>query len=102
MQNMKNVFIEGIQGMGKTTLLNSISAAVPEFYVCREGDYSPIDLAWCSWMSKEEYEAVLKCYRPIQNEIRKNTVQEQEHFIVSYSDTYNRGMELLDDTLEKV
>lgn len=40
MQNMKNVFIEGIQGMGKTTLLNSISAAVPEFYVCREGDYS--------------------------------------------------------------
>lgn len=85
MQNMKNVFIEGIQGMGKTTLLNSISAAVPEFYVCREGDYSPIDLAWCSWMSKEEYEAVLKCYRPIQNEIRKNTVQEQEHFIVSYT-----------------
>lgn len=85
MQNMKNVFIEGIQGMGKTTLLNSISAAVPEFYVCREGDYSPIDLAWCSWMSKEEYEAVLKCYRPIQNEIRKNTVQEQEHFIVTYT-----------------
>ncbi len=42
---MKNVFIEGIQGMGKSTLLNRINSAVPEFHVCREGDYSPIELA---------------------------------------------------------
>ena len=83
--NMQNVFIEGIQGMGKSTLLNSLSTAIPEFQVCREGDYSPIDLAWCTWMTKEEYEAVLELYEPIRDEIIKNTVQEQDHFIISYT-----------------
>lgn len=82
---MKIVFVEGIQGMGKSTLINSIYTALPEFHICREGDYSPIDLAWCTWMSKEEYEAVLKRYESIRDEIIKNTVKEQEHHIVSYT-----------------
>ena len=82
---MKNVFIEGIQGMGKSTLLNNILTAIPKLHVCREGDYSPVELAWCTWMSKEEYEEVLKHYQTLQDEIRKNTVQEHEHFIVSYT-----------------
>lgn len=82
---MKNVFIEGIQGMGKSTLMNRISSAVPEFHICREGDYSPIDLAWCTWMSKEEYEAVLERYSEIREEIVKNMVQEKGHYIVSYT-----------------
>lgn len=85
MQIMKNVFIEGIQGSGKSTLLNSIFNAAPEFHVCREGDYSPIDLAWCTWMSKEEYEAVLTRYKQIQDEIIRNTVQEQGHYIITYT-----------------
>lgn len=82
---MKNIFIEGIQGMGKSTLVNSLFSAIPELHVCREGDYSPVDLAWCTWMSKEEYEAVLKRYEPIRDEIIKNTVQDQNHFVVSYT-----------------
>lgn len=82
---MKNIFIEGIQGMGKSTLVNGIFNAIPELHVCREGDYSPIDLAWCTWMSKQEYETVLNYYKPIEDELRKNTVQEQEHFVVSYT-----------------
>ena len=82
---MKNIFIEGIQGMGKSTLLNAIANAIPELHVCREGDYSPIDLAWCTWMTKAEYEQMLNHFEPIRNEIRKNTVQEQDHFIVSYT-----------------
>lgn len=82
---MKNVFIEGIQGMGKSTLVNNIFNSIPEFHVCREGDYSPIDLAWCTWMSKQEYETVLKYYEQIQDELIKNTVQEQEHFVISYT-----------------
>lgn len=82
---MKNVFIEGIQGMGKSTLVTSLSNAIPEFHVCREGDYSPIDLAWCTWMSSDDYNTVLNRYAPIRDEIIKNTVQENEHFIVSYT-----------------
>ena len=38
--------------MGKSTLVNGISTAMPELRVRREGDYCPIDLAWCTWMSK--------------------------------------------------
>lgn len=82
---MKNVFIEGIQGMGKSTLLNSICAAVPAFRVCREGDYSPVDLAWCAWLSGEEYVRVLQSFKPLHDEIIQNTVQEQDHYIVTYT-----------------
>ncbi len=82
---MRNIFVEGIQGSGKSTLVNKISKANPKLQVCREGDYSPIDLAWCAYMSKEEYEAVLEKYSLIKDDIVKNTVIEQEHYIVTYT-----------------
>ena len=70
---MKNIFVEGIQGSGKSTLINNIVKFNPELHVCREGDYSPIELAWCALMSKKEYEAVLQKYNSIRDEIIKNT-----------------------------
>ena len=82
---MKNIFVEGIQGSGKSTLVNNIYKSKPELNICREGDYCPVDLAWCAYMSKEEYEAVLKKYSPIKADIVKNTVKEQEHYIISYT-----------------
>lgn len=82
---MKNVFVEGIQGMGKSTLLNTILTTYPEIQVIREGDFSPVDLAWCTWMSKDEYEKVLNKYAPLRDEINKNTVRENNHFIISYT-----------------
>jgi len=82
---MKNIFVEGIQGAGKSTLVNRLCAAIPEITVCREGDYSPVDLAWCAWMEENEYKEVLKRYEPIRDEIVKNTVQEQEHFVIPYT-----------------
>ena len=36
---MKNIYVEGIQGMGKSTLVNHIYQEKPELHVCREGDY---------------------------------------------------------------
>lgn len=82
---MKNIFVEGIQGAGKSALVNGISKAVPGMHVCREGDYSPVDLAWCTWMSKEEYHAALERYAPIRDEIMKNTVQEQGRYVIPYT-----------------
>lgn len=82
---MKNIFVEGIQGMGKSTLVNRLAYTMPKLQVCREGDYSPVDLAWCTWMTKEEYETVLKKYALIQDEIIKRTVIDGEHYIVSYT-----------------
>ena len=82
---MKNIFIEGIQGAGKSTLVNALSSKVLKLHVCREGDYSPVELAWCTWMSKEEYDAALKRYENLKDEIIKHTAKEQEHYIVTYT-----------------
>ena len=82
---MKNIYVEGIQGMGKSTLVNRIYREFPEFQICREGDYSPIDLAWCTWMTKEEYEAVLEKYAEIRSEIEKYAVEENGHYVIAYT-----------------
>lgn len=82
---MRNIFIEGIQGQGKTTLLNRIATAVPDLKVCREGDYSPIDLAWCAWLTEDEYFMVLNKYDEIRTELLQNTVQEANHYIITYT-----------------
>ncbi len=82
---MKNIFVEGIQGMGKSTLTNRISDAYPELHTCREGDYSPVDLAWCAWMNEEEYHEMLDKYASINTDITSHTVHEGNHYIVSYT-----------------
>ncbi|MDE6675222.1 MAG: hypothetical protein K2K19_10505, partial [Acetatifactor sp.] len=78
-------FIEGLQGMGKSTLLAEIARRRPEYKVCREGDYSPVELAWCAWMDGEQYAAVLEQYSPIRKEIEVGTFREGEHYIVTYT-----------------
>lgn len=82
---MKNIFIEGIQGSGKSTLVNNISKYETSLQICREGDYSPIDLAWCALMCKQEYDVALEKYKSLQDEIIKNTVVEQEQYVVTYT-----------------
>lgn len=86
---MTNIYIEGIQGSGKSTLLNRIARSNPNLQVCREGDYSPVELAWCTWMTETEYNSVLECYSVIRDEIVKNTFKNtfkgKEYFIVTYT-----------------
>lgn len=82
---MKNIFVEGIQGTGKSTMVNHLSRLFPEARVCREGDFSPVDLAWCARMTADEYNAALRRYEPVRDEIIKNTVSEKNHFIITYT-----------------
>lgn len=42
-----NYFIEGLQGAGKSTLVQKFSERLPGYTVFREGDYSPVELTWC-------------------------------------------------------
>ena len=51
-------FIEGLQGSGKSTLVARLSERLPEHKVFREGDYSPVELAWCAYLTEEEYEKI--------------------------------------------
>jgi len=72
-----NYFIEGIQGAGKSTLVSRLAEKLPEYHVFREGDYNPVELAWCSYLTKEQYEAVLSRYAEIADEIKANTTVER-------------------------
>lgn len=85
MQILDNIFIEGLQGMGKSTLLQKIATDRPEYRVCREGDYSPVELAWCAWMDEGQYASALEKYDAIRKEIEANTFREGEHYIVTYT-----------------
>lgn len=82
---MKNIWIEGLQGSGKSTLARKLKELYPNLSLCAEGDYSPVELAWCTWMTKEQYAAVLARYEAISAEIKAHTVQEGTHYIVSYT-----------------
>lgn len=79
----KNIFIEGMQGSGKSTLLTNLSKALPEYHAYREGDISPAELAWCSYMTKEEFEQALAKFPDLKEEIQKKTVTEGQTFYIT-------------------
>ena len=81
----KNLFIEGIQGSGKSTLSRELAKRLPEFYVYHEGDISPVELAWCSYMKKEVWEGMLQKYPTLADEIKAKTQIEREYYITAYT-----------------
>lgn len=82
---MKNVYIEGIQGTGKTTLLRLLGQQLPDFHVYWEGDYCPVELAWCSYMTEAEYQQALVDFPDLVEEIQKLATKEDEYYIVQYT-----------------
>ena len=80
-----NYFIEGIQGAGKSTLVSRLAKEFPRYRVFREGDYNPVELAWCSYLTKEQYGSILHKYAGISDEIEANTTMERVRYIVTYT-----------------
>ena len=85
MAKEKNIFIEGLQGSGKSTLLAKLSQKYQDYKVYREGDISPVELAWCSCMTEEEFEKALEEFPDLRQEIQSHTVQEGERYITAYT-----------------
>jgi uncharacterized protein YpiB (UPF0302 family) len=81
----KNVFIEGIPGTGKSTLLNKLQKEIKDYQFYWEGDISPVELAWCSYMTKKEYNEVLIKWPDFSAEIQEFTKKEDNHIITAYS-----------------
>lgn len=81
----KNIFIEGMQGSGKTTLLTKIIKKMPEYRAFEEGDISPVELAWCSYMPENKFQEILQHYPQLREEILKKTVKENESYITAYT-----------------
>ena len=88
-----NYFVEGLQGSGKSTLVGQLSDLRPEYKAIREGEYSPVELAWCAYLTKEEYADVLEKYPELREKIEEKTYFEDEHVIVCYTkvQTENHG-----------
>ena len=82
---MKNVYIEGIQGTGKTTLLRLLGQQLPDYHVYWEGDYCPVELAWCTYMTEAEYQQALKDFPDLTEEIKKRTTVEGDRYIIEYT-----------------
>lgn len=81
----RNIFIEGIPGTGKSTLLNRLAREWPEYHAYREGDLSPVELAWCSYLTKDEWEGMIRGYPDFEKEIRDWTKVEDGRYIVAYT-----------------
>lgn len=82
---MRNIFIEGMQGAGKSTLANRLAALRPDYRVYREGDLSLVELAWCAWMPNEDYATLLAQEPSLAESIAANTMQEGDHQVVAYT-----------------
>lgn len=80
-----NFFIEGLQGAGKTTFVQRLSDRLKDYTVFREGDYSPVELAWCAYVTEEQYSKILAEYPSLHAEIRRKTVEEDSHKIICYT-----------------
>lgn len=85
MENLTNYFVEGLQGAGKSTLVKALSDRLPQYKVFREGDYSPIELAWCAYVTEKQYRDILAHYPTLAHEIDDKTVLEDDHRIICYT-----------------
>ncbi len=80
-----NYFVEGLQGAGKSTLVRLLSGKLKDYEVFHEGDYSPVDLAWCAYVTEEQYRRILADYPALCEEIGRNTVTEGSRKIICYT-----------------
>lgn len=80
-----NYFVEGLQGSGKSTLVKKLAQRHPECTALYEGDYSPVELAWCAYVTLDQYEKILEKYSLIRSEIEAKTTAEGDRRIICYT-----------------
>jgi len=66
-------------------LLAKLSEKYKDYQVYREGDISPVELAWCSYMTPQEYEKVLAEFPDLKQEIQSHTLQEDSSSAAEHS-----------------
>jgi hypothetical protein len=99
--HMKLILIEGIPGSGKTTLAENIK----DYYETngmrvmkyQEGHLHPVDLAWCSIFSEEEYDHVLIECSEVKDALIHHTKRLGEQYVVGYT---NIGLPMKDPRIK--
>lgn len=80
-----NYFVEGLQGSGKSTLSTKIAKKYPGLEAVHEGDYSPVELAWCAYVSLDEYREILEKYSDIRTSIEEKSHAENGQVVICYT-----------------
>ena len=80
-----NYFVEGLQGSGKSTLVRKLNEKHHGCTAVMEGDYSPVELAWCARLSAAQYSEVLEQWNALQDQIRRKSQKEGNYWIVCYT-----------------
>ena len=80
-----NYFVEGLQGSGKSTLVRKLSEKYPDYQAIMEGDYSPVELAWCAWVTESQYLEILTEWGNLADQIRARSFKEDDHWIICYT-----------------
>ncbi len=80
-----NYFVEGLQGSGKSTLVQKLSDLNPGFTAVREGEYSPIELSWCAYMDDDHYHRILEKYPDLRSQIEDKAYSEGCKKIICYT-----------------
>ncbi len=80
-----NFFIEGLQGSGKSTMVQRLSEHCGEYTPVMEGEYSPVELAWCAYVDEETYGGILRRYAAIHPQIEEKTVAEGDRRIICFT-----------------
>ena len=92
-----NYFVEGLQGSGKSTLARKLAEKIPGSVLKEEGDYSPVELAWCAYLNEEQYQGILEKYPEMRKEIEEKTYAEGEKKIVCYTKIRTDNREFYQD-----
>ena len=80
-----NYFIEGLQGSGKSTLVQKLSDMDPGYTAVREGEYSPAELSWCAYVDDDQYHRILEKYPDLRLRIEGKTVSEGCRKVICYT-----------------
>ena len=67
-----NYFVEGLQGSGKSTLVQKLSEMNRGYAAVREGEYSPVELSWCAYVDADQYNKILESYPDMRLQIGKD------------------------------
>ena len=80
-----NYFVEGLQGSGKSTMVQKLSDLNPGYSTVREGEYSPVELSWCAYVDDDQYHRILEKYPDLHLQIEEKTCSEGCKRVVCYT-----------------
>ena len=65
--------------------MERISQKHPDYHIFHEGDYSPVELAWCAYVDETQYAQILDRYAAIRMEIANKSFPEADRIVICYT-----------------